>query len=76
MNDSKYPAGWDAERVKKLIDYYEGLSEEEEVADDEAGVSEGGGQSVVTVPEELVPAVRRLLAARKREAEKAGAPKE
>jgi hypothetical protein len=65
MNESKYPAGWDAERVKKLIDYYEGLSEDEEVADDEAGTAEGGGQTVVMVPEELLPVVRRLLATHK-----------
>lgn len=36
MNVSRYPAGWDAERVEKLIDYYEGLSEDEQVAEDEA----------------------------------------
>ena len=65
MNESKYPAGWDAERVKKLIDYYESLSEDEEVAEDEAGASEGQGQTVVAVPEELLPAVRRLLATHK-----------
>lgn len=65
MNESKYPAGWDAERVKKLIDYYESLSEDEEVAEDEAGISEGQGQTMVTVPEELLPSVRRLLATHK-----------
>lgn len=62
MSESRYPVGWDAERVKKLIDYYESLSEDEEVAEDEAGAAEGKGQTVVTVPEELLPAVRRLLA--------------
>ena len=33
MNESRFPAGWDAERVKRLIDYYEGLSEDEQVAE-------------------------------------------
>jgi hypothetical protein len=37
MSESRFPAGWDAERVKRLIDYYEGLSEDEQVAEDEAG---------------------------------------
>jgi hypothetical protein len=68
MNESRYPAGWDAERVKKLIDYYEGLSEDEQVAEDEAGAAEREGQAVVTVPEELLPAIRRLLASHNKSA--------
>jgi len=63
--ESRFPAGWDAERVKRLIDYYEGLSEDEQVAEDEAAAAERQGQAVVTVPEELLPAIRRLLAAHK-----------
>ncbi len=63
MNESKFPAGWDAERVKRLIDYYEGLSEDKQVAEDEATAAERPGQAVITVPEELLPAIRRLLAA-------------
>jgi len=62
MSESKFPVGWDAERVKRLIDHYEGLSEDEEVADDEAATSEQEGQAVVTVPEGLLPAIRQLLA--------------
>lgn len=65
MSESKYPAGWNAERVKKLIDYYEGLSEDEQVAEDEAAMAEQSGQVVVTIPEELLPAVRHLLATHK-----------
>jgi hypothetical protein len=67
MNESKYPAGWDAQRVKNLIDYYEGLSEDEQVADDEAA-AEREGEAVVTVPEELLPAIRRLLASHNKSA--------
>jgi hypothetical protein len=64
MNEPRFPAGWDAERVKRLIDYYEGLSEDEQVADDEAGIAaEQKGQAVISVPDELLPEIRRLLAA-------------
>ena len=64
MSESKFPAGWDAECVKGLIDYYEGLSEDEQVAEDEAGIADQRhGQAVITVPEELLPEIRRLLAA-------------
>lgn len=62
MSESKFPAGWDAERVKRLIDHYEGMSEEEQVEEDEAAVEEKDGQTVITVPEELLPAIRQLLA--------------
>ena len=62
MTESRFPEGWDAERVKRVIDYYEALTEDEEVADDEAATTEQDGQVVITVPEELLPAIRRLLA--------------
>ena len=64
MSESRFPAGWDAERVKRLIDYYEGLSEDEQVAEDEAAIAaERQGQAVIAVPDELLPEIRRLLAA-------------
>ena len=65
MRESRFPAGWNAERVKQLIDYYEQQSEEEQLAEDEAGAFEQKGQAVITVPEELLPAIRRLLASHK-----------
>ena len=40
------------------------MSEEELAEEDEAAVEEKRGQTVITVPEELLPAIRRLLAAR------------
>jgi hypothetical protein len=65
MNQSRFPAGWDAARVQRLIDDYESLSEEEQVAEDEAAAREQEGQVVVTVPAELLPAIRQLLAKHK-----------
>jgi hypothetical protein len=63
MSESRFPAGWDAERVQRLIDYYESQSEDEQVAEDEAGIAaQQKGQAVITVPEELLPEIRRLLA--------------
>ena len=61
MSESRFPAGWDAERVKQLIDDYEGLSEDEQVAEDEAGIAaEREGQSVIAVPVGLLPEIRRF----------------
>jgi hypothetical protein len=67
MSESRFPAGWDAERVKKVIEYYEDLSEDEQVAEDEAAIAaQQEGQAVIAVPVELLPAIRRLLAAHNR----------
>jgi hypothetical protein len=65
MTEPKYPKGWDAERVKRLIDHYEGMSEDELVAEDEAAEEPRAGQAVITVPDELLPAIRQLLAGHK-----------
>ena len=65
MSEHKYPPGWDEDRVKRLLANYETLSEEEQVAEDEAAVAEQAGQTVITVPEQLLPAIRQLLAGTK-----------
>jgi hypothetical protein len=62
MSKQQFPPGWDEQRVERLIAHYESLSEEEQLAEDEAAVSEQKGQTVITVPETLLPAIRQLLA--------------
>jgi hypothetical protein len=62
MNKQQFPPGWDADRVNRLIAQHESLSEEEQVAEDEAAVGEQKGHTVITVPETLLPAIRQLLA--------------
>jgi len=62
MKMQEFPPGWDEDRVKRLIAHYESLTEEEQVAEDEAAVTEQKGQTVVTVPDTLLPAIRQLLA--------------
>ncbi len=64
MNDpNQYPKGWDAERVKKVIDHYESMTDEELADEDDAALTEQPGQTVVVVPDSLMPAIRKLLAA-------------
>jgi hypothetical protein len=65
MIEQKFPPGWDADRVKRLADLYENLSEDEQAAEDEQAVLEVSGQAVISVPEELLPAIRQLLATQK-----------
>ena len=62
MSEQRFPAGWDEQRVKRLIAQCESVTEEEQVAEDEAAVCEQKGQAVVTVPEALLPAIRQLIA--------------
>lgn len=65
MSEPKFPAGWDAARAQRLIAHYDGLSEDEMAAEDEAAAEERPGQVVVTVPDDLMPAIRQLLASHK-----------
>jgi len=61
VKPSRFPPGWDEKRVRAVLAHYEGQSEEEAVAEDEAAY-ELEGQSMVEVPFELVPKVRSLIA--------------
>jgi hypothetical protein len=58
---SKFPKGWDLERVKRVLEHYETQSEDEAVAEDEAAY-EDPNQTFIKVPNELVPTVRELIA--------------
>jgi hypothetical protein len=64
MNQSKFPPGWDEERVRRVLAHYEQQTEAEAVAEDEAAF-EDSTQAVVEVPKELVPAIRELIAKHK-----------
>jgi len=61
MKPSKFPTGWDEERVKRVLAHYESQTEIEALAEDEA-VLEAADQTVMEVPTELVPKVRALIA--------------
>ena len=61
MKQSKFPPGWNEDRVKDVLSHYESQSEDEAVAEDEAAF-EAPDQTVMDVPTELVPAVRELIA--------------
>jgi hypothetical protein len=61
MKQSKFPAGWDEERVKRVLSHYEEQTEEEAVAEDEASF-ENEGLALIEVPKQLVPAIREMIA--------------
>jgi hypothetical protein len=65
MAQSRFPPGWDEERVQRVLAHYETQSEDEALAEDEAAF-ETPGQTVMGVPSELVPVVRELIAKRQK----------
>jgi len=67
MKQSKFPPGWNAERVRRVLSHYESQSEDEVVAEDEAA-SENASGTIMAIPTELVPKVRELIAKHKKTA--------
>jgi hypothetical protein len=61
MKQNKFPPGWDEKRVQRVLAYYEGQTEDEAVAEDEAAY-EQEGLTIMEIPKELVSKVRDLIA--------------
>lgn len=64
MSETKFPRGWDEDRVRRVLEHYERQSDEEALAEDEAAY-ESTTHTVMEVPVDLVPAVRDLIARRR-----------
>src|SRR5947207_12834445 len=57
---NKFPPGWDEARVRAVLKHYEEQTDDEAVAEDEAAFR-ARGQTVMVVPQRLVPAITRLI---------------
>ena len=68
MKQSKFPHGWDEERVQRVLQHYEEQTETEALAEDEASF-ENQTQTAMEVPNELVPVIRELIAKHQVESE-------
>ena len=64
MNKDNFPPGWDAERVRRALEHYEGQADEEAVAEDEAAF-EATTHTSMEVPVDLVPRIREMIAKRR-----------
>ncbi|MXY79585.1 MAG: hypothetical protein F4Y94_07850 [Chloroflexi bacterium] len=62
MSDAKsqFPPGWDEARVRDVIEHYESQTDDELAAEIEA-TFEDPSQTVMVIPNDLVPAVQALL---------------
>lgn len=58
------PAGWSQRRIRKLAEYYDNQTEDEQVAEIEAAW-DAENVTMVAVPTPLVPEVLQLLARRR-----------
>ena len=60
MRKENLPEGWNEEKVRRVLAYYEQQSEDDALIEDEAGVE--SSETVMSVPRDLVPKVRELIA--------------
>ena len=67
MKKQRLPKGWTQERIRKLAEYHDNLSEEEQAAEIVAGLTEDN-QTVMVVPTVLVPAIVKLISKTKQPA--------
>ena len=64
MSRVYFPSGWNEKRIQQVIEHYEEQSEDEALAEDEAGM--GASETVMNVPHELLSEIRGLIAKRQR----------
>jgi hypothetical protein len=60
MSQNKFPDGWDEDKVQRVLAHYGAQTEDEALAEDEAGIQ--FSETVMNVPHDLVPKVRELIA--------------
>ena len=64
VKKQKLPRGWTEKRIREVLEYYENQTENEQVAEHEAAYK-AAGQTMMGVPTELVPEIRKLIASRR-----------
>jgi len=60
------PPGWDHEQLRAIAEYYDNQSDDEAIAEAEAAL-EAEGETLMMVPTELVPTIRKLIARRQQQ---------
>jgi hypothetical protein len=64
MSQNMFPEGWDAGKVQRVLAHYGEQTEDEALAEDQAGIE--SSETVMSVPHDLVPKVRELIAKHQR----------
>jgi len=60
MNKQRLPKGWTEEKIRKLAEHHDNLTDDEEVPAMEAALN-AENQTVMVVPTELVPAIIKFI---------------
>ena len=61
MNEQKLPPDWDESTIREVLEHYESQDEEQQ-ADEIEAAWEAEGMTLMSVPTELVPEVRAIIA--------------
>ncbi|MDJ0682090.1 MAG: hypothetical protein QNJ18_19795 [Xenococcaceae cyanobacterium MO_167.B52] len=61
---NKFPPGFDEVKIQSIIEHYENQTEEEAVAEDET-IMTNEQQTMMQIPNNLVPIIRELIAQNK-----------
>ena len=67
MKKQRLPKGWTEEKIRKLAEHHDNLTDDEEVAEIEAALT-AENQTVMVVPTELVPEIVKLINKKRRPA--------
>ena len=67
MKKQRLPKGWTEEKIRKLAEHHDNLTEDEQAAEIEAGLTEEN-QTVMVVPTQLVPELVKLINKKRRPA--------
>jgi len=60
MKKQRLSKGWTEEKIRKLAEYHDNMTEDEQAAEIEAALNDDD-QTVMVVPTELVPAITKLI---------------
>lgn len=63
MSQTGYPPDWDEARIRRVLDHYETQTDRDAAVEDELAY-ESTTETMMSIPVDLVPAVRELVARR------------
>jgi hypothetical protein len=60
MKKQRLPKGWTEEKIRKLAEHHDNMTEDQQVAEIEGSLKDDN-QTMMMVPTELVPAIVKLI---------------
>jgi hypothetical protein len=63
LSQTRYPPDWDEARIRRVLEHYETQTDQDAAVEDELAY-ESTTETMMSIPVDLVPAVRELVARR------------